>query len=103
MVLGGHGMLQAVRAELERLWASAQGRAEMPAVPERPRSERLKDAKAAQTQILLGFPVPAATDRRRFVMQLWEAVLGGQGGRLLRDLRDQHSLAYSVQAFYSTS
>ncbi len=99
---------QAVRAELERLWPSTPGRAEMPAVatpapPEHPRVESVKDAKAAQTQILLGFPAPAATDPRRFAMQLWEAVLGGQGGRLFRDLRDKHSLAYSVQAFYSNS
>lgn len=99
---------QAVRGELERLWNGARGRAEMPAPPapvppERPRLERVKDAKAAQTQILLGFLAPSATDPRRFAMQLWEAVLGGQGGRLFSDLRDQRSLAYSVQAFYSSS
>jgi zinc protease len=99
---------QAVRAELERLWNGAQGRAEMPALPAplppaSPRREHVKEAKAAQTQILLGFPAPAATDPRRFAMQLWEAVLGGQGGRLFSDLRDKHSLAYSVQAFYSTA
>jgi zinc protease len=30
-----------------------------------------------------------------------KSLLGGQGGRLFHDLRDQRSLAYAVQPFYS--
>ncbi|MBI5523238.1 MAG: insulinase family protein [Desulfarculus sp.] len=99
---------ETVRGELERLWAGALGRAEAPVPPPLngaagPRAERVKEAKAAQTQILLGYLAPSAVDPRRFAMQLWEAVLGGQGGRLFSDLRDRQSLAYGVQPFYSSA
>lgn len=99
---------QAVRQEVERLFAGQTGRVEAPTppplrLPTRPRHEHIQDPKASQTQIMLGYLAPSATDPRRYAMQLWEAVLGGQGGRLFRDLRDKQSLAYVVQPYYSSS
>ncbi len=99
---------EAVRAELERLLGGLQGQVAQPAAPavqppDQPRLEKLKDPKARQTQIILGYPAPSAVDPRRFAMELLEAVLGGQGGRLFEDLRDRQSLAYSVQPFHSSA
>ena len=36
------------------------------------------------------------TDPDRYVLQVIQAVMAGQGGRLFMELRDKNSLAYSV-------
>ncbi len=97
-----------VRVEAERLFAGLHGQVSPPPTPApqpivQPRHKKISDPKAKQTQIVLGFQAPSANDPRRYAMELLEALLGGQGGRLFRDLRDQRSLAYAVQPFYSAS
>ena len=84
----------------------AQGRAEkpqagLPKLPAAPRLETFDDPKAKQTQIILGYLAPSADDPRRHALNLQEAILGGMGGELFRDLRDKRSLAYAVQPFYT--
>ncbi|KIX16054.1 M16 family metallopeptidase [Dethiosulfatarculus sandiegensis] len=69
----------------------------------KPAHEELADPKAKQTQIVVGFAAPSATDPKRHEAALLQAILGGMGGRLFRDLRDIQSLAYTVQPFYSDS
>ncbi|MFH1057878.1 MAG: pitrilysin family protein [Pseudomonadota bacterium] len=97
---------EAVAAEVDRLLAGLHGQAKLPAVAPpaaiaAPKLDKTSDPGAAQTQVILAYQAPNANDPRRFALQVLEAILGGQGGRLFRDLRDQQSLAYAVQSFYS--
>ncbi len=97
---------EAVAAEVEKLLAGVSGQAATPQpAPPRaiasPRVEKIDDPQAQQTQVLVAFQAPAADDPRRFPLQTLEAILGGQGGRLFTVLRDQRSLAYAVQPFYT--
>lgn len=97
---------EAVAAEVEKLLAGVAGQTAIPQpAPPRaitsPRVEKIDDPQAQQTQVLVAFQAPAADDPRRFPLQTLEAILGGQGGRLFTVLRDQRSLAYAVQPFYT--
>lgn len=53
-------------------------------------------AKKEQTHIIYGFKALSLLDKDRFALQIMEAILAGQGGRLFLELRDKASLAYSV-------
>jgi len=53
----------------------------------------------AQTHVILGFPGPALDAADLDALEVLNAVLAGQGGRLFRELRDKKSLAYSVFSF----
>jgi zinc protease len=57
---------------------------------------RFHEIKKEQTTILIGWPGITLTSPQRFALQIAQAVLGGQGGRLFIELRDKNSLAYSV-------
>jgi zinc protease len=56
-----------------------------------------------QAHIVLGYPGVSSNDEDADALYLLAAILGGQGGRLFRDLRDERSLAYSVTAWSSSS
>jgi zinc protease len=45
---------------------------------------------------MLGWNAVSLTDPKRYILQIMQAVLSGQGGRLFIELRDKNSLAYSV-------
>ncbi len=49
-----------------------------------------------QTHIVLGYPGLHIKDEDRYALNIIQAVLAGQGGRLFLELRDKASLAYSV-------
>jgi len=49
-----------------------------------------------QTHIVLGYPGLDMRDEDRYALNIIQAVLAGQGGRLFIELRDKASLAYSV-------
>ncbi len=49
-----------------------------------------------QSHIVYGFPGLNMTSPDRYALQVLQAVLAGQGGRLFVELRDKASLAYSV-------
>lgn len=55
-----------------------------------------ESAAKEQTHVLYGFPALSLSDKDRFVLQIIESILSGQGGRLFMELRDKASLAYSV-------
>lgn len=59
--------------------------------------EKMEDK--AQTHIILGFPGPTFSSKDLDALEVLNAVLTGQGGRLFRELRDRKSLAYSVFSF----
>ncbi|RUM89030.1 MAG: insulinase family protein, partial [Thermodesulfatator sp.] len=52
-----------------------------------------------QEHIVLGFMGPGLTSPDRYPLEVLNAILSGQGGRLFTDLRDKKSLAYSVTSF----
>jgi zinc protease len=62
-------------------------------------SDRVKRDDKAQTHIVLGYPGPTLSDDDLDTLQVLNAVLAGQGGRLFTRLRDEQSLAYSVFSF----
>lgn len=49
-----------------------------------------------QAHVVYGFRGVTITSAERFTLQVIEAILAGQGGRLFLELRDKASLAYSV-------
>lgn len=49
-----------------------------------------------QSHIVFGFPALTLKDPDRYTLQVLQAILAGQGGRLFIELRDKASLAYSV-------
>lgn len=57
---------------------------------------RYQNLQKEQSHLIVGFRGLDLTDRRRWALQLMQAVLAGQGGRLFVELRDKKSLAYTV-------
>lgn len=53
-------------------------------------------SKKEQSHIVMGFPGLDLRDPNRYTLQVMQAILAGQGGRLFYELRDKASLAYSV-------
>lgn len=49
-----------------------------------------------QSHVIVGWHALNLTDPDRYVLQVIQAVMAGQGGRLFLELRDKNSLAYSV-------
>ncbi len=70
--------------------------------PETPHASvtRVEEAKPkAQAQIVLGNLGTTFKDPDRYALQVLNAVLSGQGGRLFLELRDKQSLAYALSSF----
>ncbi len=55
----------------------------------------LESAKE-QSHLVCGYPGLKLKDPARYALQVMQAILAGQGGRLFLELRDKASLAYSV-------
>jgi zinc protease len=53
----------------------------------------------AQTHMIMGFHAPSLGDPDEYPIEVLNAVLSGQGGRLFTELRDKKSLAYTVTSF----
>ncbi|MDQ3950327.1 MAG: insulinase family protein [Gemmatimonadota bacterium] len=53
----------------------------------------------AQTALAILFPSPARDDDDRFAAAMLAGVASGLGGRFFEELRDKHSLCYTVHAF----
>ena len=52
-----------------------------------------------QSHIIIGYRGITFQDPDRYTLEVLEAILAGQGGRLFRELREKASLAYSVSPF----
>ncbi|MBX9766400.1 MAG: insulinase family protein, partial [Bdellovibrionales bacterium] len=63
--------------------------------PQKP-IRHFEHTKKEQSHIIMGFPGLTIHDPRRYVLQVIQSVLAGQGGRLFLSLRDKASLAYSL-------
>jgi len=94
-----------VRHKVEELFGDWRGRpGKPPVIPaERPPQKvtRLTKAKDGRNQIhlLVGFPGARLTDPDRYALDVLDAALSSQGGRLFIHLRDELSLAYMVSCF----
>ena len=53
-----------------------------------------------QAHIILGFRAPTVLDKDSYPLEVLDAILSGQGGKLFIELRDKQSLAYSVTSFF---
>jgi zinc protease len=62
-------------------------------------SERIRMEDKAQTHVILGYPGPSLDAQDLDALEVLNAVLAGQGGRLFTELRDGQGLAYSVFSF----
>jgi zinc protease len=58
--------------------------------------EQVMVMEGQQTHIVWGFPTVTLHDPNRYALRLLDTILGGMGGRLFVELRDQKSLAYTV-------
>ncbi len=55
-----------------------------------------KKSEKEQTHLLVGQEAVKMADPKRYVLDVIQAVLAGQGGRLFLELRDKNSMAYSL-------
>lgn len=69
-----------------------------PMPPSTPRTRELNKEKA-QAHLVYGFLGTTVKDNDRYPLDVMNAILAGQGGRLFLELRDRQSLAYSVTSF----
>jgi zinc protease len=60
---------------------------------------RVLAVEGQQTHILWGFPTVTTRHHDRYPLRVLDTILGGMGGRLFAELRDQKSLAYTVTSF----
>jgi zinc protease len=60
---------------------------------------RVLEVEGQQTHILWGFPTVTTRHYDRYALRVLDTILGGMGGRLFAELRDQKSLAYTVTSF----
>ena len=70
------------------------GTVQVPPLKEEKRIFLEKDKE--QSHVIIGWQALSLSDPRRYVLQVIQAVMAGQGGRLFFELRDKNSLAYSV-------
>ena len=63
--------------------------------------ESAETREKAQTALVLTWPGPSRSDDSRFDVAMLAGIASGLGGRLFEELRDKHSLCYTVQAFGS--
>jgi zinc protease len=80
----------------------AQG-SELPQVPQEPPMDSPRSAweklELKQAHIVMGFPSTHLRSPDKYALDVLDAILSGQGGRLFRELRDRQGLAYSVTSF----
>ncbi len=91
-----------LRQELSTLLSKWENQAEgflpSPPAPEVMSSPKVVNIhrQKEQEHMVLGFMGPSVSSRDRYAVEVLNAILAGQGGRLFKDLRDKQSLAYSV-------
>ena len=92
-------VIELVQRHMVRPADRPQWTPEIPAAPARTgRSLVQGDLAREQAFVTVGFDAPPMGDNARYPMEVLNAVLSGQGGRLFYELRDRQSLAYSVYA-----
>lgn len=90
-----------VAEKAEELFGALEASASVPPPPEpeSPATEtrrKRKELKKRQVHLVLGFLGLCFDDDDRYPLDVLNAILGGQGGRLFVELRDRQSLAYAI-------
>lgn len=65
-------------------------------IPPKQSKKRFVSSSKEQTNLVVGFPSYTLDNPKKYALQVMQAILAGQGGRLFIELRDKNSLAYSV-------
>ncbi|WP_346028929.1 pitrilysin family protein [Arthrobacter parietis] len=92
--------LQRAGWELADDAAPVPRRVPVPAVLEESGGVQVIRRAVEQANVLVGCPALIATDDRRFVMSVLNAVLGGgMSSRLFQEIREKRGLAYSTYSF----
>lgn len=103
VMVGDFEPTEAVELLKKKLAAVPPGKTKQPAIKKvKPlnaitRSEKTVHEKE-QVHILLGFLGTTVTSEDQYPLQVLDAILSGQGGRLFLKLRDEQSLAYDLRA-----
>ncbi len=81
-------------------WKRPGKRLSSPSLPRRPKQpiEIVTKKKKLQAHIVYGFLGTSIKNRDRYSLDVMNAVLSGQGGRLFLELRDKEGLAYAVNS-----
>jgi zinc protease len=99
----GDVQVDEVLALAREFFDSTPGRAapaptvELEAPPRSPR-RHTQLMKRSQSHLVVGFQGMRVEDPRRHALEVLCMVLGGQGGRLFRELRDKRALGYSMSS-----
>ncbi len=64
----------------------------------KPKADRISEVvkKREQSHIVYGFVGTRALDERRYALKMLLTIMGGQSGRLFREIRDKQGLCYTV-------
>jgi predicted Zn-dependent peptidase len=66
-------------------------------------SEYLEDRKLDQVHLLIGFPTVSCYDKKYYIFQVLDSILGGgMSSRLFQEIREKQGLAYSIYSFNSS-
>lgn len=68
----------------------------IPIEPLKKNNFSFEELKKEQSHLVVGYRGLKLNDKKRFTLQLMESILSGMGGRLFSELREKHSLAYTV-------
>lgn len=60
-------------------------------------TEKADGRREPRTAVAIGFPGPKVDNQDQFAIQLIESALNGEGGRLMRELRDKQGIADSAR------
>jgi zinc protease len=100
LVASGATDARELRQRVEDLLGDArfdQGRIQkIPIVYPKSDQRIFSESAKEQSHVLIGYPGLEIADPERYTLQVMQAILAGQGGRLFLELRDKASLAYSV-------
>ena len=97
-----------VKKTVEKTFASLPKGEELvtapfPEIPLSQSIEKIYPQKFKQAYLMLGCPVAEGSHSDYAILKVLNTLLGGgMRGRLFRELRDKHSLAYEISSFYPT-
>lgn len=95
-------VLERLRAALGELEAPADAFVQPPAADAPGVVQKVRKAvPREQSHVVVAWPGVDLHNSDRFALDILDAVLSRQGGRLFRELRDKRGLAYSVTAFHT--
>ena len=106
-IVGDVDVNQAVLLAKREFGDLKKGNFNPPAVPQEPVLQEMKKGvvhnQKEQAHFVLGFMSTTMRDKDRYALEVLDAALSGQGGRLFYELRDRQSLAYALSFIGATN